>query len=385
MYHTGIVEIAVAEDIVQEAFALASEKWHNGIPERPDAWLYKTIRNTAYNLLKKEGRQFDHNLMADDQHSESEQESLRVLFGFIQPELTPKVQLIIALRNVSGLKVQRIAALLASDENTITKILYRWKIQRKSQNLNLSVSVTDPGEQKIRTALKILYLMFTEGYRLSDDGQLNDETLCEDALCLAKEMVNLKICANGEVKSLYALMLYNLARASSRLNALNELIPLAEHDRSGWNQQMIGVANQYFLQSQKESTNLEMYQLEASIAYLHITAQTFQQTKWHLIIRLYDKLMVCNPSPFTALSHAAALYFSGDHASALKILDQLKSNPFFQTNHLLHCLYAKIALHKNDHTNAVTSFKKALNCKLSTLEMNFVKKELQLVDMHLTR
>jgi RNA polymerase sigma-70 factor (ECF subfamily) len=173
MYHTGIEEIAVAEDIVQEAFAIAAEKWQENIPDQPEAWLYKTIRNLAYNSLKKKKRKQvleDNHIAFDPQHT-ADQDLLRVMFACLKPAFAPKVQLIIVLRYVCGFRVKRIAALLASNEESISKILYRWRAQNTSKDFALTEMSRKPDEQKVRMALKILYVMFTEGYQLSEDGK----------------------------------------------------------------------------------------------------------------------------------------------------------------------------------------------------------------------
>lgn len=379
MYHTGIKDIAAAEDIVQEAFAIASDKWQKNVPDQPGAWLYKTIRNIAYNGLKKEQRKqvLEDDYIDSDTQPTDDQDVLRVLFACLQPAFPPKVQLVIVLRYVCGLRVKRIAALLASNEDNISKILYRWRAQHTSESFVLTETTQNPDEQKIRMAIKILYVMFTEGYQLSEDGHLADEALCEDALSLLQEMMKMGIVANGEVKALYALLLYNLARADSRTNQLDELTVLAEQDRTCWNQEMIAVANHYLLHSQKESSAPSAYQLEAAIAYKHTLAVSFEETDWHGIARLYEKLVLANPSPFTKLSQAAALYFGGDEAGAIKILNQLNANPFFQNYHLIHCFWAKIYHDKNANENAMNRYKKALTCQINAFEKKFIEKEIE--------
>lgn len=379
MYHTGIEAIATSEDIVQEAFAIASQKWQTNVPDQPEAWLYKTIRNIAYNNLKKENKKqvLEDNHIDFDLQRTNDQDLLRVMFACLQPAFAPKVQLIIVLRYVCGFRVKRIAALLASNEESVSKILYRWRAQNTSKDFAITEMPARPDEQKVRMALKILYVMFTEGYQLADDGGFADETLCEDALSLLQEMIKMGIVANGGAKALYALMLYNLARSDSRTNQFDEIIILAEQDRTSWNREMIAVANHYLRNSQKESSAGTAYQLEAAIAYKHTQAATFQETDWEGIASLYEKLILVNPSPFTKLGQAAALYFGGSDADAIKILNQLNANPFFQNYHLIHCFWAKIHCDKNDTVNALKCYKKALTCQINAFEKKFIEAEIQ--------
>jgi RNA polymerase sigma-70 factor (ECF subfamily) len=379
MYHTGIEKIEISEDIVQEAFAIASEKWQKNIPDKPEAWLYATIRNIAFNNLKKEKQRqlIEYGDITPEPEPSDDQDLLKVLFACLQPAFSPKVQLIIVLRYVCGLRVKRIAALLASNEDSVSKILYRWRAQITPETFKLSEISHTPDEQKIRMALKILYVMFTEGYQLSENGNLTDEALCEDALSLLKEMMKMHIDSNGNVKALYALMLYNLARADSRINQLNELTVLAEQDRGRWNREMIAVANHYLFQSQKESSIPSAYQLEAAIAYKHTSAAKYEETDWVSISGLYEKLVQLNPSPFTKLGQAAALYFGGNEPGAVKILIQLNANPFFQHYHLIHCFWAKIYGDKNDTANALVFYKKALTCQINAFERKFIEEKIR--------
>jgi RNA polymerase sigma-70 factor (ECF subfamily) len=186
-------------------------------------------------------------------------------------------------------------------------------------------------------------------------------------------MIKMGLVAHGDVKALYALMLYNLARSESRTNQFDEIIVLAKQDRTSWNREMIAVANHYLLNSQKESTTGTTYQLEAAIAYKHTQAATFQETDWDGIASLYERLVLVNPSPFTKLGQAAALYFGGNDADAIKTLNQLNANPFFQNYHLIHCFWAKIHSDKNDTANALKCYKKALTCSINAFEKRFIE------------
>ena len=379
MYHTGIRDLSVAEDIVQEAFAVASKSWQKKVPHQPEAWLYKTIRNLAYNFLKKDKRQqcIVEDYLAEEVQQTSDRDLLRVLFACLQPAFPPKVQLVIVLRYVCGLRVKRIAALMACGEEGITKIIYRWRAQHAATNWVLTEKSAEPDAQKVRMALKILYVMFTEGYQLAADGNLADESLCEDALSLLQEIEKTGMNANGDVKALYALLLYNLARAASRTDHADEMLTLAEQDRTLWNKEMIAVANHYLLLSQKESTQPSAYQLEAVIAFKHTSAPTYVETDWNGIGALYERLIAIDASPFTKMGHAAALYFGGNETPATAILTKLISNPFFQTYHLLHCFWAKIYTGRGDSRNALTSYEKALICPINAFEKKFIEKEMQ--------
>lgn len=380
IYHTGIKDMAIAEDIVQEAFVVASEKWGANLPDHPEAWLYKTIRNMAYTALKKEDKkrlfEEEYEATAD---IDKELQLLRVLYVCVQSTLSPKIQLVIALRYINGLQVKRIAALLGTDEDGISKILYRWRAQCKNQQWDFKQEVNFNNKRQVSMVLNIVYVMFTEGFRVSSKGGLIDQAICEDALSLLQTLIKMKVIANGEVKALYALLLYHLARSCSRLNEINELIALEQQDRSCWNKEMIAVANGYLWQSKKETKSNNSYQIEAAIAYLHTSAPAFETINWLQIIQLYAQLQLLSSSPFVKLNYAAALYFGGKQQEAIQMLDELNAHHFFRKHHLLHCFWARVHSDQGHFVKALDCYKAALIRPISRLEEQFIKRKISMI------
>lgn len=381
MHHTSIRDLGTAEDLVHDAFAAASAKWPIQLPDLPVAWLYQTLRNIAYNHIRNNKSHLIESLPDITAETESGDETylLKLLLHCIHPSIAPKIQLIIALRYVNGLQVKRIASLLATNEDGISKILYRWREQHKNFNWNPSDEMFLKNNTKVEMLLKTLYMMFTAGYELSDKGELTNKSLCEDAISLLQQLIERNVSFNGQVKALYALMLYHIARSATRVSALNELVTLQEQDRTSWDSQMILVADRYLYQSKKESTTASVYQLEAVIAYLHTAAIDFKHTDWKQITGIYSKLVVLNPSPFTKLNQATALYFTKEISSAQHILDGLITNRFFHQYHLLHCLQARIHQDQGDSKKAIISYQTALKCRLTVLEAKFITKQLALL------
>ncbi|KQC02195.1 DUF6596 domain-containing protein [Pedobacter sp. Hv1] len=383
IYHTGIKDIAVCEDIVQEAFVIAAEKWSQNLPDQPEAWLYKTIRNIAYNTLKKANKKqlFEEDYQIPIQCADNELQLLKVLYVCAQSAFSPKIQLIVALRYINGLQVKRIAALLGTDEDSISKVLYRWRAESKNHQWDFEQEVDFNREPQLKRVLKIVYVMFTEGFKLSVKGTLTDQVLCEDALSILQTLIKMGVSAAREVKALYALLLYHLARSCSRLNAIDELVELAEQDRSCWNKEMIAVANGYLLESKRESKKNSSYQLEAAIAYLHTSALTFNAINWPQIAHLYTKLQQLNPSPFITLNHAVALYLGGAYEAAVQLLNGLSTNNFFKNHHLLHCFWAKIYQDQQQLIKALSHYQEALLCPINALEEQFIKKKMAAIQL----
>ena len=205
MYRSGISAIADAEDIVQEAFAAASLKWQQTPPEHPEAWLYATIRNIAAKQLSRARPHMpldhaDRLTIAYAASEDGDMQLLRLLFACMHANFSPKTQLVISLRYVHGLQVQQIAQLLGTLPESISKILYRQRQQVKAQDIAFHSGFVWWSEQKVSMALKVLYLVFTEGWKIGDDGGLTDGQLCEDALSLTKAVMQYSRVCGSDAK-----------------------------------------------------------------------------------------------------------------------------------------------------------------------------------------
>lgn len=376
LYHSGISRMADAEDIVQEAFAAAAASWPQQMPEKPEAWLYATIRNIANKQL---GRQqpllsLDHagGLPAPAALQEDgDLQLLRLLFSCMRPEFSPRLQLVMALRYVHGLQVQQIATLLGSSPDTVSKMLYRQKQLPKERDIAFSSGFVWWSEQKVLMALKVLYLVFTEGWKYAD------EQLCEDALSLTKTVIKEARVGVPDAKALFALMLFQLSRLDARTSESGELLELEHQDRSRWNKDMIRIAARY-LHEGREARH-KPFLLEATIAWLHAWASSFAATPWEQIAALYRQLQHISPSPFVQLNHSIALHFAGRSANALALLAPLEEQDFMQRYHLFHCSMARILTDLQQPSRAAEYYEKALRCKLTPQEESFILKKRELL------
>ena len=328
------LSIESAEDIVQETFAEAAERWpKQGIPENPSGWLYQVCRNKSINLLKKMDKTTDLSLAkavpaAAEEISDHgfKDAQLQMLIACCHPHLTPKMQVVLALKYVANLKVENIAGQLGVELDAIEKMLYRARQKIKSEALILSVNGDAYSKERLAVIHKVIYLIFNEGYKQPGKEMSRGKMMCEDALMLNKFLFDSPLC-NPETKALQALMLFNIARFEARFDADGNAVNLEHQDRSNWDASLIKLA--HLLLTESEDTFFSPYHLEAAIAYVHCAADKFEDTDWEAICRYYEALLKVYPSPFAEINYAVALQYNHQDEKALRILMELHRNPYF--------------------------------------------------------
>lgn len=371
-----------AEDIVQDAFTTALREWNeNGIPSNAAGWLYRVCRNRALNDLKSQGKTCEltgrENLAgpdSEDSESSLNDHQLKMLFACAHPDLSPKTQVVITLKYVINLRVETIAKMLALTVDGIDKLLGR--ARKKIQNDSILLSV--PSDAALRPRLpivhKVIYLVFNEGYKTSSGMKVMREELCEEALILTKSLLHCKL-SNQETLSLYSLILFHAARFNSRFSADGSLTDLETQDRSKWNSDLIRLGTYYLQQSASDQSS--KLQIEASIAYLHCTAATFQSTDWATICKLYSTLLSDNNNPFVELNYAIALYFLGEKEKSFQILTALEQHPYMRNYHLLNATVGRLAAREGQYAKGREYLARAAAQTKVSVERDFILLEIQ--------
>lgn len=377
------IDIASAEDLVQESFSVALTDWNkSGVPTNPSGWLYTVCRNKALNSLKKiktntVSQDVQQTYLIDDAELDVEDQQLKLLFTCANPDLPPKSQVAITLKYVVNLKVEAIAKLLGMTIDGIDKILIRARQKIKSENL-LREGLLNPQVLKSRLSIvhKIIYLIFNEGYKSSWGKVIIREELCEEALILNHSLIKSKL-SDKETMALHALMLFNSARTKSRFDSNGEIVELENQDRSLWDQRLISLAIDYLEQSRDEV--ISTYHIEASIAYLHCIAATFQSTQWDLIVKLYQQLQRDNPNPFAEMNYAIALFYSGNRENALQILHRLQQHLFLNQYFLLNATLGKLHLLNGNSSESKKFLVRALAQTEFAAEKKLIQKKIDLI------
>lgn len=328
------LSIESAEDIVQEAFTEAAASWpKQGVPENPSGWLYQTCRNKSINLLKKMAKTADLSLaksVAIDVEEMSEHgfkdAQLRMLIACCHPHLTPKMQVVLALRYAANLKVENIALQFGTEPDAIEKMLYRARQKIRSESLILSIDGVIYPKERLSVVHKVIYLIFNEGYKQPGDKISQGRMMCEDALTLNKFLFDSPLC-NSETKALQALMLFNIARFDTRFDEDGKAVELEHQHRGNWNASLIKLANQLLAAS--EDSFFSPYHLEAAILCVHCAAKKFEDTDWATICKYYEVLLKIYPNPFAEINYAVALQYNHQNEKAYRILMDLHRNPYF--------------------------------------------------------
>jgi RNA polymerase sigma factor (sigma-70 family) len=328
------LSIESAEDIVQETFAEAAARWQEqGMPGNPSGWLYQTCRNKSINLLKKISKTGDLSFaktvsVAAEDISEHgfKDAQLLMLMACCRPHITPKAQVVLALKYVSNLKVENIALQFGAELEAIEKMLYRARQKIKSEALILSANRYGYSTERLSVVHKVIYLIFNEGYKQEGKKISQGKMMCEDALMLNKFLFDSPVC-NSETKALQALMLFNIARFDPRFDAQGNAVELEYQDRSLWDRSLIQLA--HLLLTASEDSTFSPYHLEAAIACVHCAAQKFEDTDWPAICKYYEVLLKVYPSPFAEINYAVALQYNHQNEKAFRILMDLHRNPYF--------------------------------------------------------
>ncbi len=314
-------DFAMAEDLVQDAVLAALHRWPiEGVPDRPDAWLFTVARNRGLDLLRRqsnyraklEGLQWPVQPASDDR--------LGLIFTCCHPALSRSAQIALTLRVVCGLTTAQIARAFLVSESTVAQRITRAK--RKITEAHIPYRVPDPDElgARLREVLAVIYLLLNEGYlSTAERGQSRD--LVEDAEWLAAELHNL-MPTEPEAAGLLALIRFHRARADARFDPDENLVLLAHQDRSTWDHEAIAAASR-LLHSAAKRHQPGPYQLQAAIVACHAEAADWADTDWEQIVLLYDMLLRLAPSPLTQLHRSIARRYTAGPEAALVEVDAL--------------------------------------------------------------
>ncbi len=331
-------DFATAEDLVQDAVIAALRRWPvEGIPERPDAWLFSVARNRGRDMLRRQANyraklsQLDQPVQADGD------EQLRLIFTCCHPALARPAQLALTLRVVCGLTTTQIARAFLVPEPTVGQRITRAK--RKIVEAGIPYRVPDPDELngRLHEVLTVIYLVLNEGY-LSTSDTTHSRDLVDDAEFLARQVDHL-MPTQPEAAGLLALIELHRARAEARFDAEGHLVPLEHQDRTRWDHDRIASATR-LLRRAAQHRRPGPYQLQAAIVACHAESPSWADTDWEQIVVLYDMLLHLQPSPLTCLNRAIALRFTAGPQAALDAIEPLSDR--LANYHLYHATRAEL-------------------------------------------
>ena len=332
----------LCEDAVQEAMLAASQQWPSeGIPESPRGWLSAVAQRRFIDMVRSDSarrRREDElalleSASATDSSTETEDDTLSLIFLCCHPQLSQPSQLALTLRAVGGLSTPEIASAFLVPEATMGQRISRAKATIKKAGLQVAIPSEEESADRLAVVLQVLYLIYNEGYVATSGNDLQRTDMAAEAIRLAR-MLRRLLPEQGEVAGLLALLLLTEARSAARTGPDGEIVPLGEQDRSRWNSAQIAEGVD-LLERTLGRHPVGPYQLQASIAAVHDEAPSDAETDWEQILALYGALGRITPGPVITLNAAVALARVHGPQAGLEVLRELEAEGSLAHNHRL--------------------------------------------------
>jgi RNA polymerase sigma-70 factor, ECF subfamily len=376
----------LAEECAQDAFALALERWtRDGVPRRPGAWLTTTARNRALDRFRRGATEAaklqELAVLAppDDPEDEGDEsgvadDRLRLIFTCCHPALPLEARVALTLRTLAGLTIDEIARAFLVSEPTMAKRLVRAKGKIRNAAIPYRVPPEHLLPERTGGVLAVLYLLFNEGYAATGGADLVRQSLCTEAIRLARTLANL-MPDEPETLGLLALMLLQHSRRAARLDDAGDLVTLEEQDRSRWDTSEIdeGLA---LLDDALRHDGAGYYQLQAAIAACHAAAQHAADTDWPRIAVLYARLAELAPSPVVELNRAVAVAMADGPAAGLELVEELAASGALAGYHLLPATRADLLRRLDRRTEAAAAYREALELAATDAERRYLTRRL---------
>nr|WP_064494383.1 RNA polymerase sigma factor [Pseudomonas chengduensis] len=372
----------LAEEALHEAFRSAVEQWpQGGVPDNPRAWLVSAGRFKAIDNLRRQRRfqPLDEQIeLPDESDAEGgellEDDRLRLIFTCCHPALAGDAQVALTLREVCDLTTEEIARAFLSSPSTLAQRIVRAKAKIRDARIPYEVPGRSELPERLEAVLRVVYLVFNEGYFASSGDSLTRSQLSDEAIRLGRLL--LELLPEPEVQGLLALMLLHESRRAARSGVDGEVILLEAQDRSLWNRELIAEGEALVLQA-LHSRRFGPYSLQAAIAAVHAEAASLEETDWAQIVGLYDELLRLNPSPVIELNRAVALAMRDGEQAGLVEIDRLLAAGELEGYHLAHAARADLLRRLGCREQAVAAYRQALALAQQGPDRQFLQKRLE--------
>jgi RNA polymerase sigma-70 factor (ECF subfamily) len=378
----------LAEEALHDAFRAALEQWpRHGVPANPRAWLVSTGRFKAIDAIRRRARlqplpdDIDERLLAADpaawENENLEDDRLRLIFTCCHPALSAEAQVAMTLREVCGLTTEEVARAFLTAPPTVAQRIVRAKAKIRDARIPYQVPSPSDLPDRLDTVLRVIYLVFNEGYSASSGASLTRADLSGEAIRVARLLMEL--LPEPDVVGLLALMLLQESRRAARTSPSGDLVLLEDQDRSLWNREFIteGLA---LLEHGLASTPVGPYTIQAAIAAVHANAPNSALTDWTQIVALYDVLLRANPSPVIELNRAVAVAMRDGPEPGLSLIDAILAAGELKNYHLAHAARADLCRRLGLTAEARTSYQQALSLTQQEPERRFIERRLRELD-----
>jgi RNA polymerase sigma-70 factor (ECF subfamily) len=379
-------DFETAEEALHDAFAVAVEQWtRDGVPANPRAWLVSTGRFKAIDGIRRRARH-DASLEElakqletstsdpdewDDEHVADDR--LRLIFTCCHPALSPEAQVAMTLREVCGLSTEEIARAFLTKPATVAQRIVRAKTKIRETRIPYEVPLEKELPDRMDAVLRVIYLVFNEGYSASSGDSLTRHDLSGEAIRLGRVLIDL--LPEAEATGLLGLILLQDSRRAARTSATGELILLEDQDRTLWNREQIaeGIV---LVQRALSMGQVGTYTIQAAIAAAHAQAPTAAATDWNQIVGLYALLSQAEHSPVVELNRAVAIAMRDGPLAGLELVDAILGRGDLVTYHLAHAARADLCRRLGRTAEARTSYRRALGLTQQEPERRFLERRL---------
>jgi RNA polymerase sigma factor (sigma-70 family) len=387
----GFANMEQAEDIVQDTIIRALETWKFGkVPDNPQAWLYRTARNKAIDLIRRE--KIKHTIESElapllkseyslvpsmnemFRENEIKDSQLRMMFACCHPSISLESQLTLMLKTLCGLSTREIGNAFLANEETVQKRIYRTKEKIRDEHISLDYPGADSMPSRLDTVLKALYLLFNEGYYSSHPEKLIREDLCEEAMRLTLLLLDNPKTNQPHVNALLALMCYHTSRFGARLDDKGFMVLLKDQDRRQWNKFLIEKGNEYLSLAAKGEM-IHEYHIEAAIASIHANAKSYELTDWNMILQLYNNLSYHTQNPMVAINRCIVLGEVEGYEKAITELQKIKG---FTGNCYYNTSLGEMYFKSGDKVQALKYFLNALALTSSNAEIELIRRKINM-------
>jgi len=367
-------DVAVAEDLAQDALVAALEQWpESGIPAKPGAWLMATAKRRGIDALRRRvtlerkheliGRELEILQQLDrpdlaERIDAVQDDILRLIFMTCHPVLSREARVALTLRLLGGLSTPEIARAFLVSEGTVAQRIVRAKRTLAEARVPFEVPNRDKLAERLSAVLEVIYLVFNEGYAATAGEHWIRPALCEDALRLGRILAAM-MPREPEVQGLLALMELQASRLRARVGPHGEPVLLADQDRARWDHLLVQRGLAGLRRAEKLGGALGPYTLQAAIAACHAQARSVKQTDWPRIVALYDGLAALTGSPVVELNRAVAVTMAFGPEAGLELVDSLADEPALHGYHLLPSVRGDILVRLGRIAEAREEFERA--------------------------
>ncbi|MGZ8496673.1 MAG: RNA polymerase sigma factor [Candidatus Binatia bacterium] len=377
----------LAEEALHEAFKAALEQWpSDGVPAKPRAWLVSTGRFKAIDAIRRRSRldplpnNFAERFTTENVDSIApdndnvEDDRLRLIFTCCHPALALDAQVALTLREVCGLTTEEIASAFLTGVSTLAQRIVRSKGKIRNARIPYQVPSRADLPERLDAVLRVIYLVFNEGYSASSGAAITRHDLSSEAICLARLLFDL--LPEPDVAGLLGLMLLQDSRRAARLSPTGDLVLLEDQDRSLWNRDYIREGSA-LVQRAVAAGEVGPYTIQAAIAAVHANAANASATDWAQIVALYDLLARAEPSPVIELNRAVAVAMRDGPEPGLNLIEAILARGDLENYHLAHAARADLCRRLGRSDDARDAYERALGLTQQGPERRFLARRLK--------